>query len=124
MLEGRQLALATQEQTSPHISTDDTLSLTDIAHILSNELKLRREQVLNTVTLLDEQNTIPFIARYRKEMTGSLDEVQIQAIADRTAMLRALYERKADVCRLIDEQGKLTPELSNAITSAATHTTS
>ena len=115
-MEGRQPALTTQEQTS----TDDTLSLNDIAHILSNELKLRREQILNTVTLLDEQNTIPFIARYRKEMTGSLDEVQIQAIADRTAMLRALYERKADVRRLINEQGKLSSELSNAITGATT----
>lgn len=122
MLEGRLFALTTQEhpstQTSP--STDDTLSLNDITQILSSELKLRREQILNTVRLLDEQNTIPFIARYRKEMTGSLDEVQIQAIADRTAMLRALHERKADVRRLINEQGKLTPELATAIASATT----
>jgi uncharacterized protein len=69
---------------------------------------------------LDEGNTIPFIARYRKEVTGSLDEVQIQAIADRTASLRALYERKADVRRLIDSQGKLTPELATAIETAST----
>jgi len=121
-LEGRQLAVATQEQTStsPQITADDTLSLTEIARILSSELKVRSEQIINTVTLLDEQNTIPFIARYRKEKTGSLDEVQIQAIADRTAMLRALYERKTDVRRLIDEQGKLTPELASTITQAAT----
>jgi uncharacterized protein len=69
---------------------------------------------------LDEGNTIPFIARYRKEVTGSLDEVQIQAIADRAGALRALHERKADVRRLIDAQGKLTPELTAAILAAST----
>src|SRR6202011_2999074 len=67
-----------------------------------------------------EGNTIPFIARYRKEVTGSLDEVQIQAVADRAGALRALFERKADVRRLIDGQGKLTPELAAAITAAST----
>jgi uncharacterized protein len=65
-------------------------------------------------------NTIPFIARYRKEVTGSLDEVQIQAIADRAGALRALHARKADVRRLIEAQGKLTPELAAAISAAAT----
>src|SRR5690242_14163715 len=63
---------------------------------------------------------MPFIARYRKEMTGSLDEVQIQAIADRAGALRALHERKADVRRLIDGQGKLTTELDASITAGTT----
>jgi uncharacterized protein len=77
-------------------------------------------QVARTVTLLDEGNTVPFIARYRKEVTGSLDEVLIQAIADRADALRSLHERKGDVIRLIHEQGKLTPELAAAIAAATT----
>ncbi len=75
---------------------------------------------MKAIALLDEGNTIPFIARYRKEVTGSLDEVQIQAIADRAGALRALHERKADVRRLIDAQGKLTSELAAAILAAST----
>src|SRR5947199_2497232 len=88
--------------------------------MLSHELSLNSGQIARTIALLDEGNTIPFIARYRKEVTGSLDEVQIQAIADRAAALRTLYERKADVRRLIDVQGKLTPELATSILAAAT----
>ena len=88
--------------------------------MLSAELGLNGGQIARTITLLDEGNTIPFIARYRKEVTGSLDEVQIQAIADRAGALRALHERKADVRRLIDAQGKLTPELAAAILAAST----
>jgi len=114
--------LATQEQTPRLTSTttEEHLSLKDIGQALSTELGIGREQIMRTVALLDEGNTIPFIARYRKEVTGSLDEVQIQAIADKTAALRALYERKADVRRLIDGQGKLTPELGAAIVGATT----
>src|SRR5205807_6481553 len=88
--------------------------------MLSAELQLQSGQVARTIALLDEGNTIPFIARYRKEVTGSLDEVQIQSIADRAAALRTLHERKADVRRLIDAQGKLTPELESAILAATT----
>ena len=88
--------------------------------MLSAELQLQSGQVARTIALLDEGNTIPFVARYRKEVTGSLDEVQIQAIADRAGALRALHERKADVRRLIDAQGKLTPELTAAILAAST----
>src|SRR5438874_1580740 len=88
--------------------------------MLSAELQIQSGQVARTIALLDEGNTIPFIARYRKEITGSLDEVQIQAIADRAGALRALFERKADVRRLIDGQGKLTPELAAAIAAAST----
>jgi uncharacterized protein len=87
---------------------------------LSRELNLNGGQIARTITLLDEGNTIPFIARYRKEMTGSLDEVQIQAIADRAEALRALHDRKNDVLRLIEGQGKLTPELATTITNATT----
>src|SRR5437763_4501246 len=88
--------------------------------MLSAELQIQSGQVARTIALLDEGNTIPFVARYRKEVTGSLDEVQIQTIADRASALRALHERKADVRRLIDAQGKLTPELAAAISAATT----
>lgn len=98
----------------------ETLPLSALATTLSQELQLRQEQIARTIGLLDEGNTIPFIARYRKEVTGSLDEVQIQTIADRAAALRALFERKADVRRLIDTQGKLTPALEQAILAATT----
>src|SRR2546426_9774101 len=96
------------------------LPIADLARTLSEELSLQSGQIARTIALLDEGNTIPFIARYRKEVTGSLDEVQIQSIADRTAALRALYERKKDVHRLIDGQGKLTPELVAALEAATT----
>ncbi len=99
---------------------EETLSSADIARTLSTELNINSAQIASTIGLLDEGNTIPFIARYRKEVTGSLDEVQIQAIADRTGALRALFERKLDVRRLIDAQGKLTPDLADAITAAQT----
>ncbi len=98
----------------------ETLSLSALAQTLSVELTLASGQIARTIELLDEGNTIPFIARYRKEVTGSLDEVQIQAIADRSAALRALHERKLDVHRLIGGQGKMTPELAVQIEAATT----
>src|SRR5579885_1141571 len=100
--------------------TEDTLSTAAVAQALTGELAISAAQIARTIALLDEGNTIPFIARYRKEVTGSLDEVQIQAIADHAAALRALHERKADVRRLIEAQGKLTPELAQAIGEAKT----
>jgi len=116
--------LATQEQahssTTPTTAPEATLSSSDIAQAISSKLNLGREQILRTITLLDEGNTIPFISRYRKEVTGSLDEVQIQAIADNAASIRTLHERKTDVHRLIEEQGKLTPELVAALGAATT----
>ena len=115
--------MATQEQQAQQTTTpatEATLSLTTIAQAIRAELNLGLEQILRTITLLDEGNTIPFIARYRKEATGSLDEVQIQAIADKTASIRALHERKTDVRRLIDEQGKLTSELAAALAATTT----
>jgi uncharacterized protein len=119
------MPLANQEQTNQAAmlvthTSEKALVVSDIAQTLSSELAIQREQIAHTIALLDEGNTIPFIARYRKEVTGSLDEVQIQAIADRTASLRALYERKQDVHRLIEGQGKLTPELEAALGAALT----
>src|SRR5579875_1896086 len=118
-------ALAMQEQMSQQSSLsaatlDETLSLETLARVLSAELQLNAGQIARTIALLDTGNTIPFIARYRKEVTGSLDEVQIQAIADRAAAVRALHERKLDVRRLIAEQDKLTPELEQQLEAAAT----
>ena len=112
--------MTNQDNASTTATAEETLSITELARTLGTELKLDSSQIARTITLLDEGNTIPFIARYRKEVTGSLDEVQIQAIADRAGALRALFERKADVRRLIDAQGKLTPELAAAISSAST----
>lgn len=109
------------QQTSSSAATlDETLSLETLARVLSAELQLNAGQIARTIALLDTGNTIPFIARYRKEVTGSLDEVQIQAIADRAAAVRALHERKLDVRRLIAEQDKLTPELEQQLEAAAT----
>src|SRR6266568_4529425 len=126
LIRGRQAtSLTTREQpvqatTSTTSATAEILSVAELAHTLSTGLGLGSGPVERTIALLDEGNTIPFIARYRKEMTGSLDEVQIQAIADRAAALRTLHERQADVRRLIDAQGKLTAELAASIAAAAT----
>ncbi len=85
---------------------------------IAGELGLGLGQVRTVAGLLDDGNTIPFIARYRKEMTGELDEVQLRAIDDRRTYLKGLEDRKGEVIRLIDEQGKLTPELQAAIEKA------
>ncbi len=87
---------------------------------ISTELSLRPANVSSTVALLSEGNTVPFIARYRKEVTGSLDEVIIRSIEERLAYLLNLEERKEAVIRSIDEQGKLTEELRDAILAAST----
>src|SRR5690554_4630657 len=92
----------------------------DIIKQLAYELSLKENQVKRTIELLDEGNTIPFIARYRKEATGELDEVQIRDLAERLTYLRGLESRKAEVTRLIAEQDNLTPELETAITKATT----
>ncbi|UNK21389.1 RNA-binding transcriptional accessory protein [Paenibacillus sp. N3/727] len=85
---------------------------------IAKELQLSVKQVRTTVELLDEGNTIPFIARYRKEMTGELDENRLRDIEDRTNYLRNLEVRKREVIRIIDEQGKLTDELRSSIDQA------
>ena len=83
----------------------------DLIKQISNELNLKNNQVQNVIKMLEEGNTVPFIARYRKEMTGSLDEVQIRSVMDRWNYLDNLNRRKEEVLRLIEEQGKLTLEL-------------
>ncbi|MGM1048333.1 MAG: Tex family protein [Bacillota bacterium] len=85
---------------------------------IAKELQLSVKKVRTTVELLDEGNTIPFIARYRKEMTGELDENRLRDIEDRTNYLRNLEVRKREVIRIIDEQGKLTDELRSSIDQA------
>jgi protein Tex len=85
---------------------------------IAAELKLRPQQVAGAIQLLDEGNTIPFIARYRKERTGTLDEEQLRAVAERLQYLRNLAERKETVLASIQEQGKLTDELRQAIERA------
>lgn len=88
--------------------------------IISKELSITQKQVSTTIALLDEGATIPFISRYRKEMTGSLDEVQITAIRDRVQQLRDLDKRKEAVLKSIQDQGKLTPELEAMVRGAET----
>lgn len=91
----------------------------EIIQLLNKELTDYRPQQINVVlTLLTDGNTVPFIARYRKEMTGSLDEVQIREIEERYNYLENLEKRKQEVLRLIDEQGKLTDELAKKIQQA------
>ena len=80
----------------------------DILKKLSEEFRVRNSQVEQTVKLIDEGNTIPFIARYRKEATGGLSDDVLRDMNERLTYLRNLEERKEEVIRLIDEQGKLT----------------
>ena len=80
----------------------------DILKKLSEEFHVRNSQVEQTVKLIDEGNTIPFIARYRKEATGGLSDDVLRDMNERLTYLRNLEERKEEVIRLIDEQGKLT----------------
>ncbi len=90
----------------------------DIIQKLASEFKIRTAQVEHTVELIDEGNTIPFIARYRKEVTGGLTDVTLRDLDERLKYLRNLEERKEEVIRLIDEQGKLTEELRAEIEKA------
>uniref|UniRef100_UPI00402A16E8 Tex family protein n=1 Tax=Eubacterium sp. TaxID=142586 RepID=UPI00402A16E8 len=94
----------------------------NIIETLANEFKVKTHQIENTVKLLDEGNTIPFIARYRKEVTGSLDDQILRAISDRLDYLRSLTEQKEKVTASIEEQGAMTPELATAIDNAKTLT--
>ena len=89
--------------------------LTEIANVIAKELKIRSNQVDAVTKLLDEGNTIPFISRYRKEMTAELDEEKIRSISERLVYLRNFVEKQEDILRKIEEQGKLTPELKLAI---------
>lgn len=88
---------------------------TDIAILIARELNVKVPQIVETVKLLDEGNTVPFIARYRKELTGELDEEQLRTTEERLQYLRNLVKRQEDIIANIEEQGKLTPELTIAI---------
>lgn len=92
----------------------------DILKTLAEEFNLRQEQINNTVELIDDDKTIPFIARYRKEMTGSLDDQILREIFDRLTYLRNLEKRKEEIRSSITEQGKMTDEIETAIESAKT----
>ena len=92
----------------------------DLIAKLADELKLKEADVEAAVKLIDEGNTIPFIARYRKEATGGMDDVALRALEERLSYLRNLEERKQDVIALIEGQGKLTDELRSQITEAET----
>lgn len=92
----------------------------DIINKLAEEFKLREEQIKNTVTLIDDGKTIPFIARYRKELTGALDDQVLRELYDRLIYLRNLDGRKEEVRSSIEQQGKLTEEITAALEKAVT----
>ena len=94
----------------------------DIVQILQEELGIKKGQVENTIKLIDEGNTIPFIARYRKELTGGLNDEVLRQFGERYTYLQNLMGRKAQVIKSIEEQGKLTEDLKNAILKATTAT--
>ena len=87
---------------------------------LAKELSLKDSQVEKTVALLDEGNTIPFIARYRKEVTGGMDDITLRKLDDRLNYIRKMDERRSEIAKLIDEQGKLSPEITAALDRAST----
>lgn len=89
---------------------------------LAREFNISKEQILNVIEMLDEGNTVPFIARYRKERTGGLDDIVLRNFSERLIYLRNLEDRKADVTRLIEEQGKLSEEIRDLIVKAVTLT--
>ena len=90
----------------------------DIVKSVATELNLKVSQIENTINLFDEGATVPFIARYRKEVTGNLDEEQIREVIEKVTYYRNLEKRKEEVIRLIEEQGKLTEELKASIINA------
>lgn len=97
--------------------------MNEYANIIATSLELNQTKVANTLALLDEGCTIPFISRYRKEKTGGLDEVQIANISQWKDKLTELAKRKETICNTIDEQGKLTPELKGRIDNTWDSTT-
>src|SRR6188768_703929 len=95
----------------------------DHAQRIAHELSLRPEQVARTLALFAEGNTLPFIARYRKEVTGNLDEVQFRDVRDRAQYLGELDDRRTAILKSIEEQGKLDDALRTAINGAETKQT-
>ena len=94
--------------------------MASIAQRIADELHVRVSQVDATIALLDDKSTVPFIARYRKEATGGLDDTQLRALEERLAYLRELEDRRATIANSIAEQGKMTPELAAVIAAADT----
>ncbi|MDN6550030.1 MAG: RNA-binding transcriptional accessory protein [Enterobacterales bacterium] len=93
-----------------------------LSRIIASELQARPEQVDSAIRLLDEGNTVPFIARYRKEVTGGLDDTQLRQLETRLGYLRELEERRATILKSIDDQGKLTEQLAGAINGTMSKT--
>ncbi|WP_128895720.1 Tex family protein [Longirhabdus pacifica] len=108
-------AVATQTQQA----LDEQQHAEQMMKQMAQELNIPATRINVTIQLLDEGNTVPFIARYRKEMTGELDETQIRTIEERLRYLRQMQDRKNEVLRLIEEQGKLTDELREQIVQAS-----
>ena len=92
--------------------------LPSIESRIATELAARPAQVAAAIALIDEGATVPFIARYRKEVTGGLDDIQLRLLSERLVYLRELEERRAAILKSIDEQKKLTPELKASIDAA------
>lgn len=92
----------------------------NIVELISREFSLKKVQTEQVISLIDEGNTIPFIARYRKELTGSLDDQILRKIFDRLTYLRGLDKRRTEILKTIDEQGKLTDEIKSALNKAVT----
>lgn len=93
-----------------------------ICRMIAQELNVRPEQVNAAVTLIDDGNTVPFIARYRKEVTGGLDDTQLRTLDSRLSYLREMDDRRQTILKSIQEQGKLTPELEQEIAQADSKT--
>ncbi|MEZ9562929.1 Tex-like N-terminal domain-containing protein, partial [Vibrio splendidus] len=93
-----------------------------ICRLIAEELNVRSEQVIAAVNLIDDGNTVPFIARYRKEVTGGLDDTQLRNLDSRLSYLRELDDRRQTILKSIQDQGKLTPELERDITQADSKT--
>src|SRR5437870_12241818 len=91
-----------------------------VAQRIAEEINVRLPQVDAAIALLDEKSTVPFIARYRKEATGGLDDTQLRLLEERLHYLRELEERREAILKSIDEQGKLSPDLAAAIRAADT----
>ncbi len=92
----------------------------DVAQTIAEQLKVRRDQVARSIELFDAENTVPFVARYRKEVTGGLDEAQLRTVLEQLTYLRNLEARKETVLNSIEEQGKLTDDLRQKIQAAVT----
>src|SRR5690349_6206529 len=99
-------------------TTPQDSALPKIVQLIAQELGAKPQQVAAAIALLDEGATVPFIARYRKEATGNLDDTQLRTLEERLLYLRELEERRAAVIASIDEQGKLSDELRAAIEGA------